>query len=88
MVKFVSLSREMSKNIKKMNREEMESYLNNLCSQAYNNGVSAMSKELAERVDKGIRNTPGIGEKRYAELISNINAELNREDKEAGEKSE
>ena len=39
-----------------------------------------MSKELAERVDIGIRKTEGIGEKRYQALLANINAELNRED--------
>ena len=82
------LTRELYRKIKNMNREEMEAYLDELHAQAYNSGISAMAKKVAEKVDAGIRNTPGIGEKRYAELISSINAELTREDKEAGEKSE
>lgn len=82
------LTRELYRKIKNMNREEMEAYLDELRVQAYNSGISAMAKKVAEKVDAGIRNTPGIGEKRYAELISSINAELTREDKEAGEKSE
>ena len=82
------LTRELYRKIKNMNREEMGTYLDELQAQAYNAGISAMAKKVAEKVDAGIRNTPGIGEKRYAELISSINAELTREDKEAGEKSE
>lgn len=72
------IDRALYKAIKNMNREEMNTYLNQIQVDAYNNGVSAVSKEIAERVDVGIRKTPGIGEKRYKELIDNINAELNR----------
>lgn len=74
----MSLSRDLYKMIKGMNRAEMESYLQNLYNQAYNQGISAVSKEIAERVDTGIRNTEGIGEKRYQALIENINEELTR----------
>lgn len=72
------LSREEYKIIKSFNREKMSQYLANLQNNAFNEGVSAFSKQIAERVDAGIRNTQGIGEKRYTELIANINIELNK----------
>lgn len=75
----MSLSREQYKRIKGMNRVDMEKYLQNLYNQGYNAGISAVSKEIAERVDTGIRNTDGIGEKRYQALIENINKELTRD---------
>lgn len=80
----MSLTREMYKKIKGMNRADMENYLQNLYNQGYNAGISAISKEIAERVDTGIRKTEGIGEKRYQALIDNINKELTREDTQEG----
>lgn len=73
------LTRELYRKIKAMGRAEMEAYLNDLYGQGYNAGISAVSKEIAERVDTGIRNTEGIGEKRYQALIENINKELTRD---------
>ena len=82
MSKTIILNRDLYKKIKKMDRQEMEGYLQNLHTEAYNAGISAMSKELAARVEAGIRNTEGIGEKRYQSLIDNINKELTREEKQ------
>lgn len=76
------LTRELYRKIKAMDRTEMENYLNNLYNQGYNAGISVISKEIAERVDTGIRNTEGIGEKRYQALIENINKELTRDTSE------
>ena len=73
------LSREKYKEIKGFNRQQLETFLRDLHNQAYNDGISAISKKIAERVDTGIRNTEGIGEKRYQALINNINKELTRE---------
>ena len=82
------LTRELYRKIKNMNRGEMEEYLNEFHAQAYNSGISDMAKKIAEKVDAGIRNTPGIGEKRYAELISSINAELTKDDKKEDEETD
>lgn len=79
MQKF-NLTREKYRTIKGYNKVQMENFLQEIFNGGYNSGISDMSKELADRVDKGIRNTDGIGEKRYQALISNINKELNRED--------
>lgn len=80
MKKETILNRDLYKKIKKMDRQEMENYLQSLHTEAYNAGISVMSKELAARVEAGIRNTEGIGEKRYQALIENINKELIREE--------
>lgn len=79
------LTRELYRKIKAMDRTEMEAYMSNLYNQGYNAGISAISKEIAERVDTGIRNTEGIGEKRYQALIENINKELTRDTIQEGD---
>ena len=70
------LSRELYKKIKSMNRHDMEVYLSNLFNEGQNEGIKKMSKELSDRIDRGIRKTEGIGEKRYTALINNIAEEL------------
>lgn len=75
----MELTRAQYKEIKKFDRGQLEAYLSNFYAEAYNAGISAMGREMTKRVDEGIRRTPGIGEKRYAELISNINLELTRD---------
>lgn len=72
------LTREQYKKIKAMNREQMDRYLDAIFAQGHNNGVIAMSSALTDKIDRGIRNTPGIGEKRYEEIMKNITAELNK----------
>ena len=72
------LTRELYKKIKSMNREEMDNYLNNLYAEGHNNGVTALAATIAPKIDVGIRNTPGIGEKRHQEIMKNITEELNR----------
>lgn len=72
------LTRDQYKKIKAMNREELDRYLDAIYAQGYNNGVIAMSATFTDRIDKGIRNTPGVGEKRYQEIMKNITEELNR----------
>lgn len=73
---MVEISRELYKKIKNMNRQQLQSYLNDLYNEGFNNGVSAMSKQVAERVDRGVRNANGVGEKRYAEIMASINKEF------------
>lgn len=84
------LTREQYKKIKSMNRQEMDGYLNNLYAEGHNAGVAALSIALASKIDRGIRNTPGIGEKRYQEIMKNITEQLNKVDEaeQEGEISE
>lgn len=66
------ITRDLYKNIKNMNREEMDRYLDSVFIQGHNNGVAAMSAVILEKVDRGLKMTPGIGEKRYQEIMDNI----------------
>ena len=66
------ITRDQYKAIKAMNREELDSYLNSVFIQGHNNGVAAMSAVIVDKVDRGLRMTPGIGEKRYQEIMDNI----------------
>ena len=75
------MNRELYKNIKKMNRQELDEYLNSVFIQGHNNGVAAMSAVIVDKVDRGLRMTPGIGEKRYQEIMDNI-VKCMREDDE------
>ena len=66
------LTREQYKKIKAMNREELDQYLTSIFNGGHNNGVAAMASVIVDIVDKGLRMTPGIGEKRYQEIMDNI----------------
>lgn len=70
------LTRDLYKQIKHYDKQQMENFLQNLTANAYNRGVSVLPKELAAKIEAGIKKTRGIGEKRYNELIDNINAEI------------
>lgn len=73
---MVEISRDLYKSIKNMNRQQLQKYLDDLYNEGFNSGVSAISKQVAERVDRGVRNTVGIGEKRYADIMDSINREF------------
>ena len=66
----------MYKNIKSMNRQQLQNYLKDLYTRGFNSGVSSISKQVAEKVDRGVRSANGIGEKRYAEIMASINREF------------
>lgn len=70
------LTRDLYKQIKHYDKQQLENFLQDLTTKAYNRGVSAISREMAERIETGIRNTKGIGEKRFKDLIDNITQEL------------
>ena len=66
------LTREQYKKLKSMNRDELDRYLDQIYIQGYNHGVLTMSGKVVSLVDKGIRMTSGVGEKRYQEIMNNI----------------
>lgn len=66
------LTREQYKKLKSMNRDELDRYLDQIYIQGYNHGVLTMSEKIVSLVDKGIRMTSGVGEKRYQEIMNNI----------------
>ena len=74
------LTREQFRTLRN-NKESFEAFIQELHAQAYkqgyNQGISDFSEKLTDKVIKGIKKTKGIGEKRFNELIANINEELN-----------
>ncbi len=73
------LTRELYKQIKHYDKQQMEEFLQNLTARAYNRGVSSINQEMAKRIEAGIRKTKGIGEKRFQDLIDNITQELTKQ---------
>lgn len=72
-----TMNRTEYRQVKSMNKEQMEQFLSQKIVAAYNAGVSAMSKSVSDKVVAGIQKTKGIGEKRTKEIIDNINKEIN-----------
>ena len=66
------ITRDLYKSIKAMNREELDQYLTSIFNEGHNHGVTAMASVIVDIVDRGLRMTPGIGEKRYQEIMDNI----------------
>lgn len=75
-MKTFKINRDLYKKIKKMDHNEMNTYLTNLYATAYNNGVDAVTKTITDKIVKGLENTKGIGEKRMADILDNINKEI------------
>lgn len=77
------ISRELYRKVKSMSKEEMNNYLNDLYNKGYNSGFNAgcstLSKSVTDKIDAGIRKTPGVGEKRYKMLMDNITSEMTGE---------
>lgn len=71
------ISREEHRNIKKMGRKQFDAYITDIFNQGFNAGVSAMASKVSEKVEQGVRNCPGIGEKRYTAILDSINKEFN-----------
>ena len=66
------IRREDYKKVKKMTREELDDLLKRYYYAGYNQGSQDMSNMTTMCIDEGLRNTPGIGEKRYNEILLNI----------------
>lgn len=73
----IRFTRDNYKAVKKMDRQQMEAYFNDVFDKGYNTGIHKAGKEVTMRVDAALHKTSWIGEKRYKELTDNINRELN-----------
>lgn len=81
------LTREMYKQIKHYDKTQMEDLLQRIAANGYNAGISSLNKMLIGCIERGIKNTKGIGEVRAAALMENITNEvlaLVEEDKKNG----
>lgn len=81
----MELTSQKYKQIKSMNRQEMERFLGDFHNNAYQSGVddlnSTVVKRLVEKVETAIKSTPGIGQKRFDDIMANITAQLTQEEK-------
>lgn len=68
------------KKIKSMDRAEMARFIDSIYNSGYEKGLDDMSHDwvskLTDAVDVGIKETPGIGKKRYQDIMKNINKQL------------
>lgn len=100
------ITRAKYKEIKKMDRQSMETFLETFAANVkqksfqdgrkagYQEGVEAISSSIAtkliEKVESAIKSTPGIGQKRFDDIMNNItkvvteDALSNKEDNNAG----
>lgn len=80
---MLPLTRQRYKQIKGMNRHEMEVFLGNFHDNAYESGVKAVSNSIAQKliakVETAIKSTPGIGQKRFDDIMTNITKEVTKE---------
>ena len=70
------LTREMYKQIKHYDKTQIEDLLQRIAANGYNAGVSSLNKMIVECIERGIKNTKGIGEVRAAALMENITKEV------------
>lgn len=78
------ITKEQHRKIRSMTRHELDKYLSDIYIEGHNNGVAAMSAVLSKKIDKGIKNTPGVGEKRYQDIMKSITEELHKPDEPKG----
>lgn len=74
----MKLSRVEYKTIKGYNKEELESFITTIYNNGMKDGAKAVSKKMVNVVSEGLKNTPGIGEKRYNQIMDSINAEAQK----------
>lgn len=84
----MSITREVYKAIKRMDRRQVEEYVSGIYAEGkkvgiqegyktgYEEGVKNISKVISPKIENAIRNTSGIGEKRFHILVNNIVNEL------------
>lgn len=77
---MVTLTRQKYKQIKSMNRQEMEQFLTDFQEDSYKSGVKEVSSTIAQnlinKVETAIKSTPGIGQKRFDDIMANITKEV------------
>lgn len=66
------LNRKLYKNIKKYDREQMESYLVNLYMEGYEDGRNDVPGVYISVIKEIVMNVKGVGEKRAEEIVRKI----------------
>ena len=74
------LRREDYKRVKKMDRQQFESFCKNIYMTAYEEGRKSVSGIDITEVQKAISETPGIGAKRLEAIMESLNGKFAREE--------
>lgn len=74
------LRREDYKRVKKMDRQQFESFCKNLYMTAYEEGRKSVPGIDITEVQKAISETPGIGAKRLEAIIESLNSKFAKEE--------
>lgn len=74
------LRREDYKRVKKMDRQQFESFCKNLYMTAYKEGRRSVPGIDITEVQKAISETPGIGTKRLEAIMENLNSKFGKEE--------
>lgn len=74
------LRREDYKRVKKMDRQQFESFCKNIYMTAYEEGRKSVSGIDITGVQKAISETPGIGAKRLEAIMESLNGKFAREE--------
>ena len=76
----MKFTRDTYKKVKSMDRAAMARFIDSIYNSGYEKGLDDMSRnwvhKLTDAVDTGIKETPGIGKKRYEDIMKNINKQL------------
>ena len=74
------LRREDYKRVKKMDRQQFESFCKNLYMTAYEEGRKSVPRIDITEVQKAISETPGIGVKRLEAIMESLNSKFAKEE--------
>lgn len=74
------ITRDTYRTIKKMDHKQLNDYFTQLHATAYNQGVDSVTRTITDKIVRGLKNTKGVGEKRMADIIANINVEIQKGD--------
>lgn len=78
------LRREDYKRVKKMDRQQFESFCKNLYMTAYEEGRKSVPGIDITEVQKAISETPGIGSKRLQSIMDSLNSKFGEEKSDEG----
>lgn len=76
------LRREDYKRVKKMDRQQFESFCKDLYMTAYEDGRKSVPGIDITEVQKAISETPGIGSKRLQSIMDSLNSKFGEESKD------
>lgn len=79
-----TLRREDYKRVKKMDRQQFESFCKNLYMTAYEEGRKSVPGIDITEVQKAISETPGIGSKRLQSIMDSLNSKFGEEKSDEG----